>query len=369
MRIVRAGFVLLLLAIPVIAQPPGGDFGGRGGGAMKMFMSANPDDIFNQFSKGKDVIRRADLDPMAQMFFDRATRQMNITNGEISRSQFKDAFGQFQSRAQSGGFGGFGGGGGPPSGEMQDRFAEQRFRSYDKNNDGLLSSDEMPDALKNERDKWDTNKDGFIDLNEFKGYFKSRFEQRGDRPDSPAGSPEQPNNINNLPAQDQGFDIARPVVYRAGRLPTGLPDWFKQLDTDNDGQVGLYEWVKGGKAVSEFRDMDYNDDGFITAEESLRFANGGRAAPVNVTSNNASTPNNPMQNVTLNSGNMSFRGPGGDRPRGDTNGNAGGGNGNSGGWGRWMGGMGKGGSGKDGGKDGGPRRGPGDRGKGDARKT
>lgn len=35
----------------------------------------------------------------------------------------------------------------------------------------------------------------------------------------------------------------RPTVYRAGKLPEkGLPAWFVQLDTDQDGQVALYEW-------------------------------------------------------------------------------------------------------------------------------
>jgi hypothetical protein len=62
---------------------------------------------------------------------------------------------------------------------------------------------------------------------------------------------------------------ARPVVLRAGKLPKGLPNWFKQLDANKDGQVALYEWYKGGKDVDEFREWDRNDDGFITAEEAL----------------------------------------------------------------------------------------------------
>src|SRR5262245_51570279 len=49
--------------------------------------------------------------------------------------------------------------------------AEERFRELDRNGDGLLSFDEMPEPLKAERDKWDVNRDGHIDLSEWNEYF------------------------------------------------------------------------------------------------------------------------------------------------------------------------------------------------------
>jgi hypothetical protein len=64
---------------------------------------------------------------------------------------------------------------------------------------------------------------------------------------------------------------ARPVVYRAGKLPKELPQWFGQMDEDRDGQVGLYEWKKAGGSMSVFQAMDLNGDGFITVEEALRY--------------------------------------------------------------------------------------------------
>ncbi|HEX4590037.1 MAG TPA: hypothetical protein VH120_08925 [Gemmataceae bacterium] len=66
-------------------------------------------------------------------------------------------------------------------------------------------------------------------------------------------------------------DDARPVVYRPGRQPAGLPDWFVRLDTDHDGQVGLYEWKVSGRSMEEFAAIDRNDDGLITAEEMLGY--------------------------------------------------------------------------------------------------
>jgi hypothetical protein len=64
----------------------------------------------------------------------------------------------------------------------------------------------------------------------------------------------------------------RPTVYRATNLPKGLPTWFAQLDTDKDGQVGLYEWKTAGRPLSEFQQWDLNGDGFITVEEAMRIA-------------------------------------------------------------------------------------------------
>jgi hypothetical protein len=59
------------------------------------------------------------------------------------------------------------------------------------------------------------------------------------------------------------------------RRPGGnadLPQWFRELDTDGDGQVGLYEWRLGaGRLASEFSLLDPDGDGLLTPDELRRF--------------------------------------------------------------------------------------------------
>lgn len=54
-----------------------------------------------------------------------------------------------------------------------------------------------------------------------------------------------------------------------------LPDQFRSIDRDNDGQIGLYEWSKTD--YPGFLRLDLNHDGFLTPQE-LTLA-GSKAAP------------------------------------------------------------------------------------------
>jgi hypothetical protein len=168
----------------------------------------------------------------------------------------------------------------PPS--VQARQVESLFRRLDVNEDGWLGPDEMPDGLRGALARWDANRDGVLDLKEYEAYYQDhlgrlsqdviagkidlRLKRGGPRPSPPTPPPPAP-------------ELSRPVVYRYGRLPAGLPDWFAHLDTDKDGQVGLYEWLRGGRPRAEFLKMDINRDGFLTAEELLRHLRAGGSPP------------------------------------------------------------------------------------------
>ena len=162
-----------------------------------------------------------------------------------------------------------GGGGANPG--QDDTAAEDWFRRQDKNGDGVLQAEEMTEQLRAELSRWDTNKNGVIELDEYKAYYKARMAYLRDQnaPNAPGGAaPWDPTQIVQ-PAE--ATEDKRPVVYHAGNLPKELPAWFAQLDKDKDGQIGLYEWKDAGRPIEEFRAMDINGDGFITVEEALRY--------------------------------------------------------------------------------------------------
>ncbi len=276
--------IVLLATSSALAQfapggQPGGGFGGFSGGR-RGGMGGDPSQWFDRLSGGKDVWVRSEItDQRQQMIFDMTAQRLGVTNGRITRDQFANSAQQMMGGMRGGpggggfggsGFGGGGGGGGgwggqgggaggAPNPDMMAGWADNMFRRLDQNGDGLLNGDEMPENLRAEREKWDANHDGFIDLTEFKAYFAARIQQNiADRNGGNGQGPDEE-------------EEKKPVVYRAGKLPRELPAWFAQLDADQDAQVSLSEWRTAGRLVDDFREIDRNDDGFLTVEEVLRY--------------------------------------------------------------------------------------------------
>src|SRR4051812_31008208 len=71
-------------------------------------------------------------------------------------------------------------------------------------------------------------------------------------------------------APSKGSGPSKSKAHRPSRLPKNLPEWFKDLDADGDGQIGLYEWKTKREDVQEFTKYDINGDGFITVDEVVR---------------------------------------------------------------------------------------------------
>jgi Ca2+-binding EF-hand superfamily protein len=270
--------ILVLFLVPLLALgqfPQGGGKGGKGGkggfGGKKMF--GDPGQMFDMIAQGKPSISRDDVqNPFFQGMFDNAVRASGSTDGRLTRDQFITAMSGMQ--AQFGGKGGKGGKGmkggwgmpsmpSPDQTLQWDKEAEVEFRQADANGDGKLNEDEMPPQLHRQLDRYDLNKDGQIDLIEYKSYYRDRVMQM-----SGQGRDNLTITTGNI---DDDAPFKRPDVFRVGNLPKVLPAWFLEYDTDQDGQVGLYEWRKFGKSLKEFQEYDQNEDGFITPSEVIRW--------------------------------------------------------------------------------------------------
>jgi Ca2+-binding EF-hand superfamily protein len=155
---------------------------------------------------------------------------------------------------------------------------DERFTRLDADSDGQLNYDEMTETLRAEKDRWDVNQDGRIDLDEWREYVRafiatrrrmaaeaesaSRGPRAPDAPRPPVGDGRQSGPM------AQHSPMRTPA--RAGKLPSNLPTWFKEYDSDADGQVAMYEWKDRRKTIKEFLDCDLNVDGLITVEELIR---------------------------------------------------------------------------------------------------
>jgi hypothetical protein len=142
--------------------------------------------------------------------------------------------------------------------------AEKRFGELDVSKDGRLSREEAAGGsgrLGKVFDRYDANRDDAIGPGEYRVYYAAA---NGLPPPPDIGSRDEP----------------KPVAYRYGQLPKGLPDYFTTADADRDGQVGLYEWARHWDPtekglpetrLAEFKGVDLNGDGLLTAEEYLRW--------------------------------------------------------------------------------------------------
>ncbi len=278
----------------------GGGFGGRGGmgsgqgGAMGGRGGFDPGMMFDRMSGGKPTIDvntySSPFDPAGgQKMRDFMTKKGN-SSGQMTKELFTEYLNEQMAARRMGGGGGAGGGfngggpgGGPPGGFPGGRpgmpgmggpgfaqaavnpeeAARDPFKHLDKNIDGVLQEDEQPAYLKAERDKFDKNKNGMIEFEEYIEFFKVKSMAMENQEQGPGG-------IFGPSANEDELE-KRPTIFRAGKLPKDMPSWFETLDKDKDGQVGLYEWkTDSNKTSDEFRALDFNGDGFITIDECLR---------------------------------------------------------------------------------------------------
>ena len=211
--------------------PGGGGPGGPGGGGRGR--QQDPEQVFNFYSGGGPTIDFSKMTPEQRVFAQGRLEQRGIPypgdNGVVTKEQFITAFNQSQAMRAAGGPGG------PGSG------------FYGPGNMSMGNNGNFGNGQQN-------------------GFGNGQQNGFGPQQGSFGGS-------NGDPRRDEKKQEDRSLVaIRFGKLPDGLPDWFEQLDTDKDGNVGLYEWLADKRTMSEFMAMDLDGDGLLAPQEWLRYS-------------------------------------------------------------------------------------------------
>jgi hypothetical protein len=129
------------------------------------------------------------------------------------------------------------------------------FELADTDGDGRLSLRELRNLVKL-LDKLDTNGDGFLTWDELPRHYRAEF-----RPGSAGGA-----------GWEETVFLARAFTVLNGGGPplpvrTAGPLWFRKMDRNQDGDVSRREFLGSDE---EFRRIDTDGDGLISAEEATR---------------------------------------------------------------------------------------------------
>ena len=141
-----------------------------------------------------------------------------------------------------------------------DSEADKAFRVLDDDGDGVLSRSELVKPLRDATT--DTSGNGRVELDEYRIYFKARVLAavpaaiaRAEKEDDDDDDDDRPAK----PTEKTDDDVK-------------VPEWFFEIDANEDDQVALFEWRKAGGEIKYFNEMDLDEDGLLTRDEYLRFA-------------------------------------------------------------------------------------------------
>ncbi len=220
---------------------------------------------------------------------------------------------------RGGGRGGRGGGSGGRGGFDP----AQMISGLDKDGDGVISASEAEQIDRRMRDRMQQSGMDFskgVRVDEMLQSIQRRMEERGqgsgggpeqgreregdfqrsDRPENPQPQP-QPQDMgpgygrdgrgdNRGNTSPGGNPAPGPTPGKSGNSSTSkkartrisplLPDAYKDLDTDYDGQIALHEWRQGKRGtISQFVGNDFDGDGFLIAKELSKTVAAAPATP------------------------------------------------------------------------------------------
>jgi Ca2+-binding EF-hand superfamily protein len=160
--------------------------------------------------------------------------------------------------------------------------AERAFRSYDRNNDGKITSEEMRRSRYGaDLPMYDKNRDGIITMNEMEYRYARRRVENLQETASNQQRRDERSRREEKEEKQFGYQWGDRRSYRKApiveRLPDGLPEWFGRDDADQDGQIAMMEFSTdwSDSVMADFNQFDLSRDGLITPRECLRAVENG----------------------------------------------------------------------------------------------
>ncbi len=148
-----------------------------------------------------------------------------------------------------------------PGDEPALELAGRVIRRADKNGDGKLTKEELPEMMRGRFDEMDTNHDGAIDRAELAGSVaRMRRTVRDAAGAAGAGPLRRPGS-----AEPDGGGRANAAI--AANRPR-VAAFLRRHDKDADGQVSAAEFPRDKAAL--FKKLDANGDGYLTPDEIAR---------------------------------------------------------------------------------------------------
>ena len=175
--------------------------------------------------------------------------------------------------------------------------AKQNMDRYDKNKNKYIDRNEISSRFAGNPMDFDRNRDGRLSLDELAVRYARRREGKSEQSSSNKKEKKRDRSGQNQTEMPDLYNGRK--SYRSAdrsRSTEGLPGYFTDQDRNGDGQLSMAEFMPentddwSDAELKKFFDADFNEDGMITAAESLRSVEDGTVSSLRARASGQTTP-------------------------------------------------------------------------------